>query len=491
MQIIHRFTPPTCTLEIWGNNSPLSRWTKQQVIKNLGFQLSFDDPRTPEEEQVTISGDRKQLEQIYDLVLNHTENFLQQSFTPQILASSVSSKATNDSDTSSFTFPELVNYELDVGDIIKKDSPQKIKLSSLQLFDLVSALEEYKSKIAVVAELEETPKKTIIPLWTKIAAGLILTVGVTNVAFQLSKEPTESELAISSKESEPQLSEPLADALDVVPPQVPETEVQPTPEPKITEPLSSADTLPPPPAIDLPKPPPDIPNPENYPLPEVGKTVAPEIASFPDLKPPPLAPPLEEQISSSSQSEPKLPQVESNIIVAQPEPESSPQESQSRALEIPGTSTTESETIEGEKQIALNPEKTIDDYIRDRLSRESLSNSATEESSRSIDNDVDITAKKPSTNISEIAQTKEVKSYFEQKWQPPAELTRTLEYRLILNKNGSIKRIIPIGKASEVYIDRTNLPLRGETFVSPLKNTEQATIRLILGPDGDVRTFLE
>ena len=489
MQIIHRFTPPTCTLEIWGKNSPLSRWTKQQVIKNLGFQLSFDDPRTPEEEQVTISGNRKQLEQIYDLVLNHTENFLQQSFTPQILASSVSSEAINTSNPSSFTFPELVNYELDIGDIIKKDSPQKIKLSSLQLFDLVSALEEYKSKIAVVTELEETPKKTIVPLWTKIAAGLILTVGLTNVAFQLSKEPIESELAISSKESESQSSEPLADALDVIPPQVPETEIKPTPEPKITEPLSSADTLPPPPAIDLPKPPPDIPNPENYPLPEVGKTVAPEIASFPDLKPPPLTPPLEQQSSSSSQSEPKLPQVESNIIVTQPEPKSSSQESQSRALEIPGTITTESETTANEEQqIALNPEKTIDDYIRDRLSRESLSNSATEQSNSN--NNVDLTAKKPSTNISEIAQTKEVKSYFEQKWQPPAELTRTLEYRLILNKNGSIKRIIPIGKASEVYIDRTNLPLRGETFVSPLK-TEQATIRLILGPDGDVRTFLE
>jgi len=486
MQIIHRFTPPTCTLEIWGKNSPLSRWTNQQVIKNLRFQLSFDDPRTPEEEQVSISGDRKQLEQIYSLVLNHTENFLQQSFSPKFLALSAISEKSNISEADSWACPELVNYELNVADIINQNSPQKIQLSSLQLFDLVAVLEEYKSKIAVVAELEGTSKKTLVPLWTKIAAGLILTAGLTNVALQLSRDTTISKSTTSVQEAENQIPEPLADALDVIPPQVRETEVKPTPEPKITEPLSSAETLPPPPAIDLPKPPPNIPNPENYPLPEVGKTVAPEIASFPDLKPPPL----EQQISSSSQSESKLPQVESNIIVPQPDQEE--KNTESRTLEIPVTDTNELETAPtGEKQIALNPEKTIDDYIRDRLSRERRSNSATEESKRNINDNVDLTAKKPSNNIAEINQAKEVKSYFEQKWQPPAELTRTLEYRLVLNKNGSIKRIIPIGKASEVYIDRTNLPLRGETFVTPLKNTDQATIRLILGPDGDVKTFLE
>ena len=473
MQIIHRFTPPTCTLEIWGKNSPLSRWTKQQVIKNLGFQLSFDDPRIPEEEQVTISGDREQLEQIYNLVLDYTENFLQQSFVPESFSLSAISEAETRTDAPYFKSQGLVNHELYLGDLATVNSPKKIQVSALQLFDLVSALEEYKSKIAAVAELEGSKTNPIFPLWTKIAAVLVLTVGVGNVAFQLAKEPKIPESAISLQE-EPQ---PLADITEVIPPQVPKTETKPTPQPKITEPLSSAKTLPPPPAIDLPKPPPDIPNPENYPLPEVGKTVAPEIRSFSGLQPPPL------ETQTTDQSKPQSPQLESTIIVPQ-------EDSESESQEVPVTDATSSGADANQKEkIALNPDKTIDEYIRDRLSRERLSDSATEESD-SNDN-FELRAKKPNSNIPEISQIKEVKIYFEQKWQPPAELTRTLEYRLILNKNGSIKRIIPIGRASETFIDRTNLPLRGEAFVSPLKNTDQVTIRLLLSPDGDVTTFLE
>ncbi len=478
MQIIHRFTPPTCTLEIWGKTSPLSRWTKQQIIKNLGFQLRFDDPRIPEEEQVSISGDREQLEKIYDLVLDYTENFLQQSFIPDSLTSSLITEETTFADPSSFLSQKLVNHQLYLGDLLAVNSPQNIKLDALQLFDLVSVLEEYKTQIAAVAELESSKTQPIFPLWTKIAALLVLTVGVTNVALQLAKEPTIEESVVSL----PEKPQPLADITEVIPPQIPETEnkATPTPQPKLTEPLSSANTLPPPPAIDLPKPPPDIPNPEDYPLPEVGTLVAPEITSFSDLQPPPL------ENSTAIPSESQSPQVESTIIVP-------PEDAESRSRENPATSsdvTVNQEAITSQKeQIALNPDKTIDEYIRDRLERENLANSPTEETDSNLNSE--LTAQKPNSNIAEISQTKEVKSYFEQKWQPPAELTRTLEYRLVLNQNGSIQRIIPIGKTSELYIDRTNLPLRGEAFVSPLKNSDRVTIRLILSPDGDVNTFLE
>ncbi len=485
MQLIHRFTPPTCTLEIWGQNSPLSRWTKQQVIKSLGFQLSFDDPRIPEEEQVTIAGDREQLEQIYNLVLNYTEKFLEQSFGSQSFAPSVISEDETITDLPYLKPLGLVNHELYLGNLATENSPQKIQVSALQLFDLVTALEEYKSEIAVVAELEQAAKKPILPLWMKIAVALLLTFGLTNLVWRFIPKPIITESVISLKE-EPQ---PKADVTEVIPPQVPERETKPTPQPKLTEPLSSANTLPPPPAIDLPKPPPDIPNPEDYPLPEVGKTVAPEITSFPDLQPPPP------ENQPTTQSESQSPQVESTIVVPQ-EPQTNgtseltPENAATRSLENPETNAISSEaTANRQEQIALNPDKTIDDYIRDRLDRQSLSDSAIEEDDGN--DNLDLTAKKPHTELPEISQIKEVKSYFEQKWQPPAELTRTLEYRLILNQDGSIQRIIPIGRASETFIDRTNLPLRGEAFVSPLKNTDRATIRLILSPDGDVTTFLE
>ncbi len=89
------------------------------------------------------------------------------------------------------------------------------------------------------------------------------------------------------------------------------------------------------------------------------------------------------------------------------------------------------------------------------------------------------------------SQFEEVRDYFEKNWQPPKQLRQTIEYHLTINSNGSILRITPIGKTSEVFIDRTNIPLMGEKFVSPLKDKSQAIVHLLLSPDGEVSAFLE
>ena len=71
-------------------------------------------------------------------------------------------------------------------------------------------------------------------------------------------------------------------------------------------------------------------------------------------------------------------------------------------------------------------------------------------------------------------------------------MKQTIEYRLVVSSNGSIIRIIPIGKASAIFLDRTNIPLMGEPFVTPTATTKgNQTIRLLLSPDGEVRAFLE
>ena len=62
---------------------------------------------------------------------------------------------------------------------------------------------------------------------------------------------------------------------------------------------------------------------------------------------------------------------------------------------------------------------------------------------------------------------------------------------MVLNQNGSIQQIVPLGKAAENYIDRTNMPLLGEPFVSPLDGQGSPQIRVVLTPDGKVQTFLE
>jgi hypothetical protein len=88
-----------------------------------------------------------------------------------------------------------------------------------------------------------------------------------------------------------------------------------------------------------------------------------------------------------------------------------------------------------------------------------------------------------------IPQVAEVKAYFQQRWKVPEGLTQTLEYQLVLNANGTIQGIVPLGEAAGNYVDRSGIPLPGESFVSPLKDITSAKIRLVLNPDGTVQAF--
>jgi len=90
-----------------------------------------------------------------------------------------------------------------------------------------------------------------------------------------------------------------------------------------------------------------------------------------------------------------------------------------------------------------------------------------------------------------IPQVAEARNYFQQRWQPPAGLKQTLEYSLTLDTDGSIQRILPLGKAAGEYMDSTGIPRPGDRFVSPVAGGGNPTIRLVLTADGKVQTFLE
>ncbi|HAG83854.1 MAG TPA: hypothetical protein DCL61_22575, partial [Cyanobacteria bacterium UBA12227] len=57
--------------------------------------------------------------------------------------------------------------------------------------------------------------------------------------------------------------------------------------------------------------------------------------------------------------------------------------------------------------------------------------------------------------------------------------------------DGSVERIIPLGQAAQVYIERTNIPLPGQPFVSPVEGGRKAKIRVVFFQDGKVETFLQ
>ncbi|TVQ52562.1 MAG: hypothetical protein EA366_13990, partial [Spirulina sp. DLM2.Bin59] len=55
----------------------------------------------------------------------------------------------------------------------------------------------------------------------------------------------------------------------------------------------------------------------------------------------------------------------------------------------------------------------------------------------------------------------------------------------------SLQRLLPLGTTAAEYLPQTPMPRLGEAFVSPLTGNQTAEIRLFLGQDGQVRTFLE
>ena len=51
--------------------------------------------------------------------------------------------------------------------------------------------------------------------------------------------------------------------------------------------------------------------------------------------------------------------------------------------------------------------------------------------------------------------------------------------------------MIPRGQTAEIYLDRTEAPLPGEPFVSPIEGGRNATIIVVLSKDGKVEAFLQ
>lgn len=98
-------------------------------------------------------------------------------------------------------------------------------------------------------------------------------------------------------------------------------------------------------------------------------------------------------------------------------------------------------------------------------------------------------AKKTNTNKSAIVA--EVRSYFKGRWQAPPNLNQELKYSVVLNADGTIDQIVPLGNNATQYIDRTNLPMPGTPLASPVEGGGKTGILLVFSPNGSVSASLE
>jgi hypothetical protein len=90
-----------------------------------------------------------------------------------------------------------------------------------------------------------------------------------------------------------------------------------------------------------------------------------------------------------------------------------------------------------------------------------------------------------------ISPTEEVQVYFQRRWQPPEDLKEKLEYRLIINSQGRIEKMIPLGRISQYHLQSIKPAITAQIIDSPLKSAQQVSIRLILTPQGIVQTLAE
>jgi hypothetical protein len=492
-RIIRRYTPPTCTLEIWARSSPLSFWSDRQLVKDLRFELHFDDPRLPEDSQAIVQGDRAQLQQLGDAVSRYVQNFLQQPSFPipvaiETLAFPTSATETREAPATSprvtslnraqatatdnvlVPLPSLptlkpkglLAHELSFGSL--DASKSAIQLSVSQLFDLAEALEQFSTEIDLLPTLNKAQKQKTTLVWASTAAAALLAIGLTTVGVRVFQSADRhTDVVASKQDSNAQLPQPNVE--NVIPPVPLPPTGTPVPSPTLP-PALNREALPPPPAVSEPAPP------------SRTASVPVVVPPSPSLPPPPVAPPAPERqtiavVPESSTHSRMLPAPGSSAPI--PSASSDSAATPIRQPNLPELPDLQSNSpAQGESAVDTLPAQTPNSAA--------LAPSATE---------APVPSQETNTLLDTIPQVAEVRQYFQARWQVPQGLNQRLEYRLVLNQEGAIARIAPLGRAANIYLDRTQMPLMGTPFVSPLEVTQEATIRLVLNPDGSVKTFLE
>lgn len=534
--ILKRYTPPTCTLEIVAKSSPLSRFVGQSVMKDLRFELRFDDPRQPEDNGVTIQGDRTELEVLYDAVTSYVQDFLNSSSTQLPLISRTSTSApgwtagenhagdaiapqASDQDpdrsdasasvpmlesapklrplkpptlpTKIYLKPKgLLAHELVLGHLATEESGPVVNLSVTQLFDLATALDEYAAEVVALPKLNLLSWKKAPPAWTRTAAAVVVAVGVTAVTVKYFDQPKTQQASAPTAGSQPSPTQsPLVSQV----PTPPTTPISPLPTPAVPPSLSPPPILPPPSPVTAP------PTPLTTP------------ATLPTRQRPEITVNPSEPANIADRPNRPAPNIFTGGVASRPSPTFSSPTVSSKKNSSPSSTQSSTEKAPTQEQAPTQPTRPTVSATAPSLGELPSLNPTPSPSSTVAQGEgspssarntsaaaqVDPSASAGADNggkntlFDNIPQVAEARNYFENRWKPPSKLTQTLEYTLVVNQDGSLKQIIPLGKAAGDYIGDTGIPLLGEPFVSPIQGEGNPKIRVVFAPDGKVQTFLE
>lgn len=517
-------------------------------MKDLRFELRFDDPRQPEEKRVTIRGNAGDLEILCDAVNSYVQDFLDPSsmqlplslptsatatdLTPEAhpsqnsttnpglfvntsnpVATRSSEEELNEFDnvesfpgaksdpklrsfqprtiaTEIYLQPKgLLSHQLFLGQLATEESGSVVNLSVLQLFDLATALDEYAAELVALPKLNNPLSwKKATPAWTSAAAVVLLAVGVTAAGVKFFNQPNKPQTANSKagQQASPIGQTPIA---QVPPAPISPVPISPLPTPVVPPSLASAPKLPPPSAVSQPA----VPAPQTGPLPP--PIQRPTLPANPSPATITLSPqrPAASRVSGGTGSVPAASRVSGGIGSV---PAASVPTNPSKLASGSSTGNSPTRTNSPTALTApppLNLPKLKPAPIPENLTARAVSTPGVR-SDRPFA-DVSQAESAPATNaatnnslVGEKAQVVAVKNYLQQGWKPPSDLTESLGYTLWLNADGSLQRVEPQTSTAAKYIDRTGIPLVGQPFVSPIEGGRNPIVRVRFTPDGKVET---
>lgn len=525
--VLKRYTPPTCTLEITAKSSPLSRWAGKPVLKSLSFELRLDDPRLPDTEHVTLRGDRTQLEALHEAVSTYVQNLLaesrvwESSLTPEVSHTVSAAEEPLTAARSPVMLDAAVNpyeiatspanasylrvhphleprgllaHNLFLGSLSVAESGPVVPLSTLQLFDLATALDAYAAEVMALPKLKRSPGQLFSAPWLGAAAIVVATVGLTMVNSRLlDRPPSETQTAsapATTAFSPPPAQQPLATGTSPSPLVAAAPTAAPTATPTAAPPLPP---LPPPPIGATASASPSLPPITLSPTPATNKPspIQQPPLLFPANGSAPIAPP-----TASSQQQIVIPApAEAPISAKEPPPVPNllPPVPPRLAPAVPPPLPPLLPPLSASRQANPQPQSATPRIgaIVPPASTELPPLEDAQPKAESEDSQQAAASQKNRTLFDTVPQVSEARAYFEERWKPPEGMQETLEYSVQIDEKGSIQSIMPMGKAAGDYIDRTNMPLVGEPFVSAVSSGNNPRIRVVLRPNGRVQTFLE
>jgi hypothetical protein len=455
--VIRRYTPPTCSLEIAAEQSPLSRWMGKVALKDLRFKLSFDDPRITDDRWLTLRGDRQQLDDLNEAINQYVQSFLSQ---PEASLGATTTAIAAPANASGISLEPkgLLSHHLRLGTLANETAGESVTLSATQLADLSSALDEYSAEATSIPNLQRKSIGNLVGLntnWGAIAAGLLLTVGVgVSIVKGLDRPATNTTASAPASSSDQRMpfDPPPNPTPTPLPPGLSPIATLPTPG---GLPTSGGNTT-----INSPNAPSIANSGTNTPgtnsTGTAGTTNAPTIGNSNTAKTPEnggqitIAEVPEAGQANSAASTPSA--AESNADQAAPEPPAT-------AAPVPPIA-----AMDGRMRAAAAQ--------RQEMAKD-LKQMETAVAAKPLDND----------------RASAVRNYFQQRWSKQDDLPSgsSVQYDLEIGADGTVVSNTPRNEAATKLLNTPGMPQAGQLIAPPGKSN--STVTVILGQDGTVQAI--